>query len=52
MNIIHLIRTKADYRATAKRIDVLWDAATKSPDADELEVLSLLSARERVWLKC
>jgi len=42
MTPIHLIRTKADYRAALKRIDVLWDATMKSPEADELEVLSLL----------
>ena len=42
MSTIHLIRTKADYRAALKRIEVLWDAPMKSPEADELEVLSLL----------
>ena len=42
MSNIHLIRTKADYRAALKRIEVLWDAPMKSPEADELEVLSLL----------
>ena len=42
MKSIHLIHTKADYRAALKRIDVLWDAPMKSPEADELEVLSLL----------
>ena len=42
MSTIHLIRTKADYRAALKRIEVLWDAPTKSPEADELEVLALL----------
>ncbi|MGH8510926.1 MAG: helix-turn-helix domain-containing protein [Gammaproteobacteria bacterium] len=42
MNTIHPIRTKADYRAALKRIEVLWDAPAKSPEADELEVLSLL----------
>ena len=42
MTPIHLIRTKADYRAALKRIDVRWDAPIKSPEADELEVLSLL----------
>lgn len=42
MSTIHLIRTKADYRAALKRIEVLWDAPIKSPEVDELEVLSLL----------
>lgn len=39
---IHTIRTKADYRAALQRIDAVWDAKAKSPEADELEVLSLL----------
>lgn len=42
MNTIRPIRTKADYRAALKRIKVLWDAPAKSPEADELEVISLL----------
>lgn len=36
------IRTKADHRAALRRIEALWDAPAKSPEADELEVLSLL----------
>lgn len=39
---IHPIRTKTDYRAAMQRIDAVWDAKPKSPEADELEVLSLL----------
>ena len=39
---IHPIRTKADCRDAMQRIDAVWDAKPKSPDADELEVLSLL----------
>lgn len=39
---IHPIRTKADYREAMQRIDIVWDAKPKSPEADELEVLSLL----------
>ena len=39
---IHPIRTKADHRAALKRMEVLWDAPMKSPEVDELEVLSLL----------
>lgn len=40
---VHPIRTKADYRAAIQRIDTVWDAKPKSSEADELEVLSLLS---------
>ena len=39
---IHPIRTKADCREAMQRIDAVWDAKPKSPDADELEVMSLL----------
>ena len=39
---IHPIRTKADYRTALQRIDAVWDAKPRSPEADELEVLSLL----------
>jgi HTH-type transcriptional regulator / antitoxin HigA len=39
---IHPIRTKADYRDAMQRIDAVWDAKPKSPEADELEILSLL----------
>lgn len=39
---IQPIRTKADHRAALKRMEVLWDAPMKSPEVDELEVLSLL----------
>jgi HTH-type transcriptional regulator/antitoxin HigA len=39
---IHPVHTKADYRAALQRIDAVWDAKPKSPEADELEVLSLL----------
>lgn len=39
---IHPIRTKTDYRAAMQRINAVWDAKPKSPEADELEVLSLL----------
>lgn len=39
---IHPIHTKADYRAALQRIDAVWDAKPRSPEADELEVLSLL----------
>lgn len=42
MSTIHPIRTKADYRAALQRIDAIWDAPAKSPEGDELEVLSLL----------
>ena len=39
---IHPIRTKADHREAMQRIDQVWDAKPKSPEADELEILSLL----------
>lgn len=39
---IQPIRTKADYRAAMQRIDAVWDAKPRSPEGDELEVLSLL----------
>ena len=39
---IHPIHTKADYRAALQRINAIWDVKPKSPEADELEVLSLL----------
>lgn len=39
---IHPIRTKADYREAMQRIDKVWNASPKSPEADELEVLSML----------
>ena len=39
---IHPIHTKTDYRAALQRMDAIWDAKPKSPEADELEVLSLL----------
>ena len=38
----HPIRTRSDYREAMQRIDAVWDARPKSPEADELEVLSLL----------
>ncbi len=39
---IRPIRTKADFRAAMQRVDAIWGADPKSPEADELEVLSLL----------
>ena len=39
---IHPFRAKADCRDAMQRIDAVWDAKPKSPQADELEVLSLL----------
>lgn len=39
---IHLIRTKSDHQEALLRIDQVWDAKPKSPEADELEILSLL----------
>ncbi len=42
MSTIQPIRTKAQHRAALKRIEGIWDAPDKSPEARELEVLSLL----------
>lgn len=39
---LKLIRTKKDYRAALAEVDCLWDAPTKSPAADQLDVLTLL----------
>lgn len=36
------IRTKADYKKALSEAEALWDAPEKSPEADRLEVLSLL----------
>ncbi|MEN9539718.1 MAG: hypothetical protein RLZZ126_1953 [Pseudomonadota bacterium] len=39
---IRPIKTKADHQAALQRIDAIWDAPPRSPESDELEVLSLL----------
>ncbi|MFQ5744587.1 MAG: type II toxin-antitoxin system HigA family antitoxin [Acidobacteriota bacterium] len=36
------IRTKGDYKAALEQIEVLWDPASGSEDADTLEVLSTI----------
>ena len=36
------IRTKAEYKMALAEAEALWDAPEKSPEADRLEVLSLL----------
>jgi len=36
------IRSKRDYRAALREVERLWGAPDKSPDAGQLEVLSLL----------
>lgn len=36
------IHTEADYQATLAEIETLWDAPDSSPEADQLEVLSML----------
>lgn len=36
------IHTEADYQATLAVIETLWDAPDSSPEADQLEVLSML----------
>src|SRR5258706_14901117 len=39
---VHPIKTDADYQAALKRIETLFAAAPNSPQADELEVLTML----------
>lgn len=39
---IRPIKTKKDHKAALKRIDELWDAEPKTPEGDELDVLSIL----------
>jgi HTH-type transcriptional regulator/antitoxin HigA len=36
------IRTKSDYAAALREAERLWDAPERSPEAEQLEVLSLL----------
>lgn len=36
------IRTKPEYRAALKEAEALWDAPSRTPKADRLEVLTLL----------
>ncbi len=40
--MVRPIRTERDYSRALKRIEELWYAKAKSPDADELEVLVTL----------
>ena len=45
---INPIKTERDYDMALHRVEELWDAATGSPESDELEVLvSLVEAYER-----
>jgi HTH-type transcriptional regulator/antitoxin HigA len=39
---LKLIRSNKDYRAALAEVDRLWDAPAKSPEADQLDVLTLL----------
>ena len=36
------IRSKRDYRVALREVERLWDASDKSPEAGQLEVLTLL----------
>ena len=36
------IRTRTEYKAALKEAEALWDAPEKNPEADRLEVLTLL----------
>src|SRR5882672_5336156 len=38
------IKTKRDYQAALKRVEQVWHAAAGSPEADALDVLTLLIA--------
>ncbi|MHB1053182.1 MAG: helix-turn-helix domain-containing protein [Thiobacillus sp.] len=42
MMILKPIRTQAEYKMALAEAEALWDAPGKSPEADRLEVLSLL----------
>jgi HTH-type transcriptional regulator/antitoxin HigA len=42
---LKLIRTEAEYRAALADIELLFDAADGTPEADKLEVLALLVER-------
>ena len=39
---LKLIRTRKDYRAALAEADRLWDAPARSPESDQLDVLTLL----------
>lgn len=39
---IRPVQTQADYRIAMQRMDAIWNSKSESPEADELEVLSLL----------
>nr|WP_198984491.1 helix-turn-helix domain-containing protein [Herbaspirillum sp. ASV7] len=41
---LKLIRSRKDYRAALAEAERLWDAPARSPQADQLDVLSLLIA--------
>jgi len=36
------IRDERDYKKAMKRIEAIWDAAPKTPESDELEILTAL----------
>lgn len=39
---IHPIKTESDYRHGLKRLEVIFDASTGTPESDEADVLALL----------
>lgn len=41
---IRPVRTQADHKAALARIEALWDAKPRTPEHDELEILSVLVA--------
>ena len=42
---IALLHTEANYQTTLRRIRELWDANANTPEADELEILSMLVSK-------
>ena len=48
---IRPIRTRADHKAALARIEALWNTKSRTPEHDELEILSVLVAayEEHHW---
>jgi HTH-type transcriptional regulator / antitoxin HigA len=42
---INLLRTEADYQAALRHIRELWEAEAGTPEADELEILSMVVSK-------
>ena len=39
---INLIHDESDYQAALRRIRILWEAESNTPEADELEILAMI----------